>query len=121
MAPATGSAGPRSPPMTSRAIRMSDRAMARSSLRGNSTMITPRSVARSGATFLCGWRLNVRMLNSRGGQMKELGQFQRYLIEEFVEDWREGHMSRRDMVRRTAYVTGGVPSAATVLVAMGCG
>ena len=53
--------------------------------------------------------------------MKELGQFQRYLIEEFVEDWREGHMSRRDMVRRTAYVTGGVASAATVLVSMGCG
>ena len=53
--------------------------------------------------------------------MKELGQFQRYLIEEFVEDWREGHMSRRDMVRRTAYITGGVASAATVLVSMGCG
>ena len=28
---------------------------------------------------------------------------------------------RRDMVRRTAYVTGGVASAATVLVSMGCG
>src|SRR5437868_1483948 len=38
--------------------------------------------------------------------MEDLGQFQRYLIEEFVEDWREGHMSRRDMVKRTVYITG---------------
>ncbi len=52
--------------------------------------------------------------------MKQLGDFQRYLIEEFVEDWREGHMSRRDMVRRTVYLTGGAASAATVLVSMGC-
>jgi uncharacterized protein YjbJ (UPF0337 family) len=53
--------------------------------------------------------------------MRELGDAQRYLIEEFVEDWREGHMSRRDMVRRVVYLTGGVASAATVLVSMGCG
>src|SRR5438876_5355326 len=60
------------------------------------------------------------MLVGRGGQMKELGQFQQYLIDEFVEDWREGHMSRRDMVKRTVYITGGAASAATVLVSMGC-
>src|SRR5262245_24509151 len=84
-------------------------------------MITPRSTGRSDRLILCGPRLSARMLVRRGGQMKELGQVQRYLIEEFVEDWREGHMSRRDMVRRTAYVTGGVASAATVLVSMGCG
>src|SRR5438093_7993546 len=52
--------------------------------------------------------------------MRELGDVQRYLIEEFVEDWREGHMSRRDMVRRIVYITGGAASAATVLVSLGC-
>jgi carboxymethylenebutenolidase len=53
--------------------------------------------------------------------VKPLGDFQRYLIEEFVEDWRDGEMTRRDMVRRAAYITGGVASAATVLVSLGCG
>lgn len=52
--------------------------------------------------------------------MKPLGDFQRYLIEEYVEDWREGQMDRRDMIRRTAFITGGVASAATVLASMGC-
>src|SRR5687767_12654074 len=52
--------------------------------------------------------------------MKPLGDFQKYLIEEFVEDWQHGEMSRREMVRRTCYITGGMASAATVLVSMGC-
>ena len=52
--------------------------------------------------------------------MKQLNDFQRYLIEEYVEDWREGQLSRREMVKRTAYITGGVASAATVLVSLGC-
>jgi carboxymethylenebutenolidase len=52
--------------------------------------------------------------------MKPLGDFQKYLIEEFVEDWQHGEMSRREMVRRTCYITGGMASAATVLVSLGC-
>jgi carboxymethylenebutenolidase len=52
--------------------------------------------------------------------LKPLGDFQRYLLEEFVEDWREGEMTRREMVRRAVYITGGAASAATVLVSMGC-
>ena len=53
--------------------------------------------------------------------MKPLGDFQRYLIEEFVEDWRHGEMSRREMVRRTVYITGGVASAADALRMRGLG
>jgi carboxymethylenebutenolidase len=53
--------------------------------------------------------------------LKPLGDFQRYMIEEFIEDWRAGEMSRREMVRRAVYITGGAASAATVLVSMGCG
>ncbi len=51
--------------------------------------------------------------------MKALGPFDQYLIHEFVEDYRDGIMSRRDMIRRVIYITGGVASAATVLTAMG--
>lgn len=52
--------------------------------------------------------------------MKPLGDFQRYLLEEFVEDWRHGEMSRREMVRRAIYLTGGTASAATALLSVGC-
>jgi carboxymethylenebutenolidase len=51
--------------------------------------------------------------------MRELKPFEEYLIHEFVHDYREGHMSRRDMMRRIIHITGGVASAATVLVSMG--
>ncbi|MCC6944629.1 MAG: dienelactone hydrolase family protein [Thermomicrobiales bacterium] len=51
--------------------------------------------------------------------MKALGPFDRYLIHEFVEDYLDGLMSRRDMIRRVIYITGGVASAATVLTSMG--
>jgi carboxymethylenebutenolidase len=47
--------------------------------------------------------------------------FQEYFIHEFVDDYKEGHMSRRDMVRRVLYITGGVASTASVLLALGCG
>ncbi len=51
--------------------------------------------------------------------MKPLGPFDKYLIHEFVEDYRDGIMSRRDMIRRVIYITGGVASAATILTSMG--
>src|SRR5215211_2985182 len=51
--------------------------------------------------------------------MRDLKPFEEYLIHEFVHDYREGHMSRRDMIRRIIHITGGVASAATVLVSMG--
>ncbi|MGD9713751.1 MAG: dienelactone hydrolase family protein [Thermomicrobiales bacterium] len=51
--------------------------------------------------------------------MKPLGPFDQYLIHEFVEDYLDGLMSRRAMIRRVIYITGGVASAATVLTSMG--
>jgi carboxymethylenebutenolidase len=51
--------------------------------------------------------------------MKALGPFDQYLIHEFVDDYLDGLMSRRDMIRRVIYITGGVASAATALTAMG--
>ncbi len=51
--------------------------------------------------------------------MKELNQYQRYLVHEFVEDYQDGLMSRRDMTRRVLHITGGVAAAATMLTRLG--
>jgi carboxymethylenebutenolidase len=51
--------------------------------------------------------------------MPPLGQVERYLIHEFIEDYDDGLLSRRGMVRRVIGVTGGVATAATVLTAYG--
>ena len=38
---------------------------------------------------------------------RELSQFETYLVHEFVEDYVDGLMSRRDMMRRVLHITGG--------------
>jgi carboxymethylenebutenolidase len=50
---------------------------------------------------------------------RELSQFERYLVHEFVEDYVDGIMSRRDMMRRVLHITGGVAATATVLTQYG--
>lgn len=44
--------------------------------------------------------------------MKELNTFQKYFVEEFYDDYREGLLNRRQFIRRVAYITGSM--AATV-------
>ena len=51
--------------------------------------------------------------------MKELNQFETYLVHEFVEDYEDGLLSRRDMVRRVLHITGGVAATATLLSQLG--
>ncbi len=51
--------------------------------------------------------------------MRELNQFERYLVHEFVDDYNDGVMTRRDMMRRVVHITGGVAAAATTLTALG--
>jgi len=51
--------------------------------------------------------------------MDELSPMQRYLVHEFVEDYEDGLMSRRDMMRRVLHITGGIGAAATVLTQLG--
>lgn len=53
-------------------------------------------------------------------EQPRLNDAQRYFVEEFVMEYKAGHMSRRDMVARVMYITGGVASTATLLLAMGC-
>jgi carboxymethylenebutenolidase len=48
-----------------------------------------------------------------------MNQFQEYFVHEFVEEYRIGHMSRRDMMRRVLFITGGVASTATLLASLG--
>src|SRR6476469_4782934 len=43
------------------------------------------------------------------------------MIHEFVADYKDGFLSRRDMIRRVLYITGGVASTAAILYSMGCG
>src|SRR3954467_9168256 len=55
-----------------------------------------------------------------GGVMtRELSQFETYLVHEFVEDYVDGIMSRRDMMLRVLHITGGVATTATVLTQLG--
>lgn len=46
---------------------------------------------------------------------------QRYFVEEFAEEYLEGHMSRRELLRRVLLITGGIATTAGTLLALGCG
>jgi len=48
-----------------------------------------------------------------------LNDMQLYLVDEFVEDYQEGHLSRRDALRRIAAITGSLTLAMTILAACG--
>ena len=45
---------------------------------------------------------------------------QRYVIEEHFEDYVEGRISRRELLRRVSYITGGVAASLAALSALGC-
>lgn len=48
-----------------------------------------------------------------------MNSFQEYLIHEFVEDYRDGLLSRRALLRRVLHITGGVAATAMVLRSLG--
>ncbi len=52
--------------------------------------------------------------------MKELNTFQKYFVEEFYDDYREGLLSRREFIRRVAYITGSMAAAASTMSLLGC-
>ena len=45
---------------------------------------------------------------------------QRYLVTEFVDNYEDGVMSRRDLIERVYRITGSVAAAAGTLLALGC-
>ena len=52
--------------------------------------------------------------------MVELNPDQRYLAEEFYEDYRAGRLSRRSFIRRMAYIAGSMAAAVALMSALGC-
>jgi carboxymethylenebutenolidase len=53
-------------------------------------------------------------------QMKTLNHHQRYLLEEFAEDYLDHRMARRELLRRSLLATGSIALTATTLFALGC-
>jgi carboxymethylenebutenolidase len=51
--------------------------------------------------------------------LDNLNPMQRYLVHEFVEDYEDGLLSRREMISRVLHITGSAAAAATVLTALG--
>ncbi len=52
--------------------------------------------------------------------MKELNTFQKYFVEEFYDDYREGLISRRTFIRRVAFITGSIGATIAAMAAAGC-
>ena len=50
-----------------------------------------------------------------------LNAHQRYLIEEFADEYQERKMGRRELLRRVLLITGSIPVTAAVLTSLGCG
>ena len=49
--------------------------------------------------------------------MGELNETQRYFVEEHYEDWQDGHISRRELLRRVTLIAGSAAAATTILAA----
>ena len=52
--------------------------------------------------------------------MKALNTFQKYFVEEFHEDYRQGLINRREFIRLLAYITGSMAATATTMGLLGC-
>ncbi len=50
-----------------------------------------------------------------------LNVYQRYLIEEFADEYHENHLDRRNLLKKVLLVTGSIPVTALVLTTLGCG
>jgi carboxymethylenebutenolidase len=52
--------------------------------------------------------------------MVQLGKFEKYLIEEFFDDYRAGDMTHRTFTRRVAFITGSMGAASAAMLLVGC-
>ena len=52
--------------------------------------------------------------------MTKLGKFEKYLIEEFFDDYRAGTLSQRTFTRRVAFITGSMAAASAATLLEGC-
>jgi carboxymethylenebutenolidase len=51
--------------------------------------------------------------------LSPLNQMQRYLVHEFIEDYHDGYLSRRDLMIKVGYIAGGATAAAAILTWFG--
>jgi len=61
----------------------------------------------------------MRIDASAEGTMAQMHDMQRYLVEEFAEEYLEGRMKRRDLLRRVLLMTGSAAVTASALAALG--
>lgn len=52
--------------------------------------------------------------------MTQLGKFEKYLVEEFFDDYRAGDMSHGMFIRRVAFITGSMAAASSAMLQLGC-
>lgn len=52
--------------------------------------------------------------------IERLNPDQKYFVEEFYDDYREGTLSRRTFIRRLAFITGSMAATAATMSALGC-
>jgi carboxymethylenebutenolidase len=52
--------------------------------------------------------------------MEDLNPFEKYFVEEFYDDFREGFLSRREFIRRVAFITGSMAATVSTLSMLGC-
>jgi carboxymethylenebutenolidase len=52
--------------------------------------------------------------------MTQFGKFEKYLVEEFFDDYRAGDMSQRTFIRRVAFITGSMAAASSTMLQLGC-
>ena len=50
-----------------------------------------------------------------------MNEYQHYLIQEFADEYQEGHMTRRQLLRRAVLIMGSVPAGMSALALFGCG
>jgi carboxymethylenebutenolidase len=59
------------------------------------------------------------LVTAQGKSLKEYTTFQRYFIEEFFDDFKEGSLSWRSFIRRLVFITGSVTAANSVMLDLG--
>src|SRR5204862_5479098 len=79
---------------------------------------------RTTSGFRASWQAHQNVDNSVRGRhhaLEEaaLNEFQQYIAEEYVDHYKEGEISRRGMLRRVAYLTGGAVMAVGFLRGLG--
>jgi carboxymethylenebutenolidase len=52
--------------------------------------------------------------------MKELNPYQQYFVDEFYEDYREGLLTRREFIKKLAYIAGSMAATITIMGTLGC-